>query len=401
MSRTSSTVITTVLVLALSACSDDGKEKPHYDLGWPDVGQQQDGGVTEAGSDAASDAVSEAGDDGPTPDTKPAPDQTVSADAPVGPCNPALDLKPLALDPAYCVVYRFTLAAVPDAINVDNDKLLTYTLDKSVTPFKGTVELQMINATTGKPGAASAYLSFTAATTDPASKVFATKFLPLSAAGFTAVSYTDSTFKGELVWGDKGIKTPKIVAKSGAYDAVFLDNKTILLNGSGIGTLAGQGVYVVQDGVAPWLLIKDLGVASGHMALGQTVLFAGGAFGTTYENQIYGFTLTEIKAAVTAKTTLSATADGDLVYKAGFIPDATALGDSLLAGDMDATYAFKTVERIPVSVVGSKVTPAAAKTVITPAGGGNVAQLAGSQGKRLGLLLSGTGKTEVVVVEEK
>jgi hypothetical protein len=389
MSRITTTFCTTLLALSLSACSDDGGEKTRYDFGWPDAGPQQEGGLTEAGGD------------GPAPDSKLTPDQTITPDAPVSPCNPALNLKPLTLDPAYCVVYRFTLAAAPDAINVDGDKLLTYTLDKSATPFVGAIQLRMINAATGQPGAASAYLGFTAATTDPASKVFASTFLPLSASGFAAVSYTDSSYKGELVWGDKGIKTPKVVAKAGAYDAVFLDNKTILLNASGMGTLAGQGVYVVQDGVAPWLLIKDLGVASGHMALGQSVLFAGGAFGTTFENKIYGFSLTEIKAAVTAKTTLSASTNGDLVYKASYIPDAAALGDSLLAGDKDATYAFKTVERIPVSVVGNKVTPAAATTVITPGGGGNVAQLAGSLGQRLGLLLSGTGKTEVVVVEEK
>jgi len=373
--------------LLLAACSDDTKVAKKYDFSTPDA--------------AVDGAAAEAGADGPLADTHPTPDQQITPDAPVSPCNPALDLKPLTLAPAYCVVYRFTLAAQPDAINLAGEELLTYALDKSAAPFSGSVQLRLIDTVSGKPGAASPYLSFTASTADAATKVFASNFLPRSAGGFVAASYTDSSFAGEIFWGDKGIKTPKQVDQASNYDAVFLDDTTLLVNGAGIGAAAGQGVYVIQEGKAAWRVITDIGELSGHLGLGQSVLFAGGAFGTSYENKIYAFTLAELKAAIVAKTALSAATAGDLIYTASYIPDAAALGDSLVAGPPDASYGFQSVKRVPVTVSGNNVTAGAATTLVTPAGGGNVSALAGSGSKRLGLLLSGTGKIEIAVVEEK
>ena len=78
---------------------------------------------------------------------------------------------------------------------------------------------------------------------------------------------------------------------------VFLDNQTLLVNGAGAGAAQdGQGVYVCQEGKTPRLLIKDIGVMSGFMALGKKVLFAGGYF--TGGSKIYGFSLAEVQAAI-------------------------------------------------------------------------------------------------------
>ena len=62
---TSTLTVVGLFALSLAACSDDGKEKTHYDFGGPDLGQA-DGAVTEAGGDGP--AVDGPAADGHAPD---------------------------------------------------------------------------------------------------------------------------------------------------------------------------------------------------------------------------------------------------------------------------------------------------------------------------------------------
>ena len=59
-----------------------------------------------------------------------------------------------------------------------------------------------------------------------------------------------------------------------------------------------------------------------------------------------------------------------------------ALGDSLLTGPANKIYAFASINRIAVTVAGSKLTVGTSTVLITPsASGGNVSQMSGGAGK--------------------
>jgi len=315
--------------------------------------------------------------------------------APDGPsaCDPALDLKPLALDGAYCVTRRFDLPAGSGAFALRGDEIYVFGMDG--TPPIGSVQQATIDPVTGKPGAYSAVLSFTPTLSGT---LFPSEYVALSPAAVVAVGYTQSsTFEGELFWGDKGIKTPKLVDKaSGNFDAIFLDDTTLLINGAGVGTAQeGQGVYLHQGGKAARRLIKEMGAMSGFMALGSQVVFAGGYF--TGGSKIYGFTLAKVKAAIAGGTTLTPS-DGQLVLD-GSAGDAVALGDDLVVATMNDSWMFKAVSRIPITVSGNQISAGQPVELVTGSGA-SVSRLAAS-GARLALLLQGSSNSEVVIVEQK
>jgi hypothetical protein len=366
------------LALAIVGCSDD--TVPTRDGTLPDG--------------ARADAVIQ---DAAAPDLAP-PDQAPPDQAPPdggsGPaCNSSLDLKPLALDSAWCVVYRFEHSDSLSAFNFSGSSLYSYLGGGS--SFKGDVEVATIDHSSGKPGGLVPVFSF-----GPLSgTLYASGYLALSPKGYAAVGYTKSgTFEGEIYWGDRGIKTPKRVAGAkGNYDVIFIDDKTLLINGTGVGTAqSGQGVYLYQEGKAARLLIKDMGSYSGFLALGQAVVFAGGYFSSG--NKIYGFSLSEIKAAIGGSKTLSATTDGDLMAAAG-ASDATALGDDLVLATTDSSYKFEALSRIPVTVSGDKLSAGTAGDLVTAGSGSSVSQLAAS-GALLGLYLTGT-KNEMAFIKKK
>ena len=387
-SRKTVLTITTILALALAACSDDDKPGPDATTG------------KDVGADASADkgpAPDQEGVDQMTVDLK-VVDQNASFDK-ATPDMPLLakDLKPFVLDSGYTVLYRFDdpVAAGAAAFNFSGTKL--YLFEFGGSPAAGKVSEAAIDVKTGKPGALSTVISFSPGLTGT---LFASSYVALSPKLLVAAGYTESTsYDGEIFWGDKGIKTPKKIDKAkGNYDAIFLDDKTLLINGTGAGTAqSGQGVYLYEEGKTPRLLIKDMGTFSGYMVLGEKTVYAGGYF--TSANKVYGFSLAEIKDAVAKSATLSSTTDGDLIYT-GNASDAATLGDDLVLVKLDSSWKFQAVAVVPVTVAGDKLMAGTAKEIITGGGTAGVSKLAGA-GKHLGLYIADGSKKELAIIERK
>ncbi len=315
-------------------------------------------------------------------------------DAAAPACSPTLDLAPLTLDPAFCVGLRVTLAAAPTALAFRAGTL--WTLTAGGTPF--TLEIQ--EAPLGVAGGGPATRYFAAAPASTA-KVFGGEYLALTGGGeAAAVGWSEQgTTAGSIYWGARGTAAPEQLQQAtGNYDALFLDDQTLLVNGTGLQAAQdGQGVYVLRKGSAARRLIKDLGEFSGHLGLGTSVLFAGGYFKDG--NKVYAFTLSELQAALASGKVLSATSDGDLVIAAEAI-DATAVEDELVLARMNpTTYAFDGVTRVPVSVTGDAVKAGAPEPLVGAAKGASVVKLASWQGQ-LGLLL-GDAKAELALVRRR
>ncbi len=362
---TSKTALPLSLACLLVACSSD--DKPAVDLGH-DV---------RAADLAVRDAV--APDAGQRDKAAPA-------------CPAGLDLKPYSLDAGYCVLYRVPLATAASAVALSADRV--WTVASAGTPAMGVLEEHGVEASGTKLGAASPFFSFPL----PATKSYLGTYLARSPGGKLAAGYTeDQTFDGALFLGAKGATPLKLEKAQGNYDALFLDEDTLLVNGAGLGAAQeGQGVYLHKAGSAPRRLVKDLGAMSGQLALGASVLFVGGYYSDG--NKLYGLSLAEVKSAIASGKTLSATTDGDLIYAGGSL-DAVALGDDLVVAKMNTTtFAVEAVQRIATTLAGDKLSAGASSTICTPGGATTLEGLA-SDGEVLALLLSG-GK-ELAAIRRK
>jgi hypothetical protein len=297
------------------------------------------------------------------------------------------------------VVHRLEASGPADAMAYSGAKAWIYSLVSGSSGYTGGVLEYDVDGQAQKlVSSPPVFLAFAA----PGSKLYAGEYLARSPGGQLAAGYTaDTTFDGQVLYGDKGIKTPKAVDKAtGNYDVVFLGETDLLINGTGAGAAQeGQGVYLAQEGKAPWLLIKDLGSFSGHLALGPGVLYAGGYFNDG--NKLYAFSLTELQSAISGGTALSATTDGDLIHTGGVL-DAVALDDdSLVVSRADASFAFEAVTQIPVTVSGDTVQAGQAKDLVTAGGAVQPKRLAAA-GAQVALLLDdGAGKLELAVIEAK
>jgi len=394
-------------LLALPGCSDDTEPTPDKGTVQKDGGA--DGPITNkdgGGDGQVTNKDGLAGDKKITGDKKVTGDQTatdqkVAADALV---PPAKDLKPFTLQSSFKVNYRFNDPMAGGSkkgaytFNIAGSDV--YLLDAGGSPFKIAIQVGTLDVKTGKPGTLSPVFSATP-TLPTGESGYAGGYLALSPKKFAAVGYTSSkTFTGEVIWGNKGIKTPKKVAKAkGNYDVIFLDDKTMLVNGTGLGAAqSGQGVYLYEEGKTPRLLIKDMGTASGVMALGKTTVFAGGFFGKTFKNNLYGFSLAEVKTAISGGKTLSASTDGDLIYT-GPVLDAATVEDDLAIITVDSSWKFKAVDLIDNTVAGNTVTKNRTITLVSGGSGSEVSKLAGNGTKKLGLYIKGKTSSEIAIIE--
>ncbi|MBK8481900.1 MAG: hypothetical protein IPL40_12085 [Proteobacteria bacterium] len=167
--------------------------------------------------------------------------------------------------------------------------------------------------------------------------VFFGSYLALSARGSLAAGYT-------LGGGDGGVwllvaaaPTLKLVAAAGNFDAAWLDDETLLVNGLGLAEVGGeQAVYVWREGkAAP--LITELGSASSFLAVGRSVAYVGGAFGSfpNLINRVFAFERAALLEAVKAQRQLVASSAGRVVYE-GDLGDLSVLGDELFL--IDSAY---------------------------------------------------------------
>jgi hypothetical protein len=315
-------------------------------------------------------------------------------------CNTGLSLSPLSLGSDYCVTRRVKLSDTYAAFALRGDTVWTFSGYGTTTvgELKGEVQRWPIDPKTGALGSSTVVFSFSEVA---AVKIFPSEYLAAApgSAGPFAVGFTlDKTFEGAIYRGSAGSAPQKIGGAQGNFDAAFLDDKTLLVNGFGAESAQlGQGVYLVEAGKPARRLIKDLGTMSGYLALGTHVLLAGGYFADG--SKLYGLSLAELKTAIDGGKELSASADGDLVYSGNAL-DAAALGDDLVIVRVDASFAFDGVSVVPVTSSGDKVTSQAPKEIVTKGTGATVDRLAGD-GAQLGLLLTASGQTELAVVRRK
>lgn len=357
-----------------------------------------DSSAPPAAAAATADAARDAPSDNSMADSLPSDASPVDQAAPdAAGCADELDLSPFTLDPGYCVVRRFAVDGLPHCFNLAADELWTFH-PSTADPKDWPVKRQRYDAASGTLGAAETVFSFTPQIDAPADKAFGSEFLALSAGGQVAAGYTvNKTFAGEVLWGS-GPTAKTVEQATGNFDAIFFDEQTLLIDGSGAGAAQeGQGVYIVADGEQPRRLIDGLGDLSGHLALGDSVLFAGGFFGT--ETRIYAFTRAEVAAAISAGETLTAAEHGDLVYT-GSLLDAAALHDALVVARMTADLQLEAIGAIAVTVAGDAVTPGGSHHIATPGGALAFGRLA-TWDRWLALLLRRGTTTEIAVLRAR
>ena len=360
----------------LGACSDDDAMPSDGggDLVQGDLLQGHDGG-SDGGLDGH---LADAGVDHMVADSGPRA------------CSQALDLVPLTLASTYCVGARVTTPAGTSAFAFGPEDLVTFESGAAARSFG--VRRRALNLDGTTLGSSTDVFSFTVAGTQD---LFSGHYLAMApTGGIVAVGYTLKDQSGGIELGAAG-SAPTEIAGTGNYDAIYLDADTLLVNGQGLGAVdKGHAVYAYKAGAAR-ALITDAGSFSGFIAVGAHVLFAGGY---TTKNEIWAFSLAEVKAAIAGGTTLSAKTDGDLVY-AGPITDAATLGDDLVFVD-DDFVTFNAVRRVAITVTGDSVSAGATTDIVTPGTSGAKVTGLSAQGLWLGLRFttSATGGVDTLAL---
>ncbi len=335
-------LLLTSFLASLLACTDEAP-------------QALDGGGGAVDQQATQDLPAEV--DGPVLGEDLGASDTTPLSAPT--CDPALDLAPLELAPTYCVVRRLTLAGRTESFTLRG--LSAFTLEALDEATTWRVLQWPLDQTPGQNPTPSTFFSFAPQWPADATKLFPGRDLSLSPGGQIAGGFTSDLIDGAIFWGDQGSQ-PQQVGAMGNYNVAFLDESTLLINGLGVGEANDyQGVYVVQQGHAPRKLIDQIGTLSGHLAVGDHALFAGGYLNDT--NEVYGFSLGKITAAINSGATLTP-ADGTLTY-VGNLLDLAAVGDDLVVAEADAYQDFTSLARILVSVSGDTVAPSDAEIIIS------------------------------------
>lgn len=318
-------------------------------------------------------------------------------------CRTELDLRPLELSERLCVVANLgELPPQTAAFAVTTSQLWLYGPGDADAGFSvTTLDMDLGQGTVSDKGIEA--LGFSVQL-DEGVSAFPGGFLAVAADRTPAVGYTrDSDFGGSvLVAADP---SPRDLDSPGNYDAVWLDDDTLLVNGQGLGGGAPQqGLYAWQrQGDARQMLIGNLGTASSFVARGDSVVFVGESAWPT--NKLYAFTTAELQQALAEGRTLDAKADGDLVYE-GQIIDATAMADSLVvletSFDEAFTALFGAVRRIGVSVQGASISATEDEELIMPGTGGSRPSAMAASGGLLALRLEqDDGDTPLVIVKAK
>ncbi|MBW2735491.1 MAG: hypothetical protein JRH20_24160, partial [Deltaproteobacteria bacterium] len=187
------------------------------------------------------------------------------------------------------------------------------------------------------------------------------------------------------------------VTASGNFDAAFLDQDLLLVNGLGLGTAEGAGVYGLKADGSVVEVINELGSASGFLARGETILYAGYYDLDAGTNKLYAFTLTEVRAALDAGVALNASA-GDLAYEGDAVDVAASRNDLIV---IDASFTeFRAVRSVSATVSGESVTmqpPAALVTAEAMADASTPTGLS-ADGALIALRLGSGDDTEIALI---
>lgn len=289
----------------------------------------------------------------------------VDADPQAIACRAHHGLGALQLHEEFCLVDRFSVAPT-SAMTVAQQ--LLWSFDVVTDEGDDNTPALMVEAHALDNNSPVESLRIAALDNEP-ELVFPGGYVAVSPGGAIAVGFSRPDFSGAIA-GLEADGRPLRIEAPGNFDAAWLDDQTLLVNGAGLGSEhAGQGLYVWREGQAQ-LLVGDLGSFSGYLAVGSSVVHAGGAFGSFPEltNRVFAFTIDELRAAIREGAVLSAAIDGDLVWE-GDVSDMAAFDDDLLLidsrFDFDAgRVAFAAVRSIPAAVSGGRVDIGAAQALI-------------------------------------
>jgi len=306
-------------------------------------------------------------------------------------CRTDIDIAPLQLAKNFCVVATMAAPAA-SAMAFDSKQLLTFSLAeaKADNSRQLLVESRELELETGAVGDPVPYLETPAPRTDD-TPIYAGQYLALARDGSVAVGYTlgDETRSGAIQYGQPQQQVERMDAK-GNYDAIWLDEDTLLVNGLGLGdTETGAAVYAysVSSGQSR-AVITGLGSDSGFMASGETVVLAGAFDQKASVNRVYAFTEDEVQRAIEQDRQLDAS-DGDLAYE-GDLADATAIGNQLVVLDQGydtETFApiFHGLRRVPLTVDGDNVSVGESREIVAPGKGPDRPVALSASGWLLGL----------------
>lgn len=275
-------------------------------------------------------------------------------------CLAAQNLDPLSMPDGFCLVARLPLASAVATVNF-NEKFL-YTYEVSQLPFIGSVNRSRVDWSHQRVLDETRLLNLFANTT---ATIFPGQYLAVLGRAVAAGYTEDQTFAGNIYFTSDGGQTVKQVQSAkGNFDAVFIDEQTLLINGLGAeGAQEGQGVYMVRPGQAAWRVIKNIGEYSGNLVLTSKLLIAGGF--AQNKNSLYAFSLTKLMEAINKHQPLNGKNAATVMYS-GPILDATAFEDTLLVATMDeTTYQWTGLSMIEATLSGNEVSAKSPRAILS------------------------------------
>lgn len=173
--------------------------------------------------------------------------------------------------------------------------------------------------------------------------------------GYTLADFSGGVFRVRTADGGE-----ERLAAEGNFDAAWLDDATLLINGLGLGTDGGQGLYAAVFGVgAPTLLrvATGLGSASGSVAVGSDYVLVGGLFGTFPDTaaEAYALPRAEVERVIAGERGEIVVATGDGTPDEGFEACAgcgtstfALVHDHFVFVRRDASFTIEAIEARPV-----------------------------------------------------
>lgn len=330
-------------------------------------------------------------------------DDDVTTDTPLIACQSDLSVGGAGtLDEGYCAITTLDLPAGPAAaLALTADRALVL---RQLSPADGKTrllleELRLELGESPAKGTAQelARLDVAISKDDP---IFVGGYLARSPGGSLALGYTRSSdFSGAvlLVAPPAG---PDEIEGPANYDAVWLDDDTLLVQGKGLDAAKnGVGLYVWRRGEGARQLAAGLGDASSYLASGPDVVYVGQS--AWPKNIIHAFSRAELVRAIDEGALLELSAS-DIVYD-GPASDITVMGNDLIV--LDVTYdeafnaVFNGVHRIAVRVEGDAVASSETAQVLEPTDRAVAPSHVVSHGDWLGIVTPGSeggGRVSIV-----
>ncbi|MCC6748021.1 MAG: hypothetical protein IT371_10210 [Deltaproteobacteria bacterium] len=313
-------------------------------------------------------------------------------------------LPPLRLGPGYCVDTRVKLAGPVEALGLRAPYLFT------LTKLPMTLALDRTRLLAG--GALGAKDPIWATALSPQFTYRASPFLDVSGLETAALAYgTVQDPEGvQLDLASKATGSTQLFGRTApdAFDAVWIADKTLLVLAKGVDTAKqGAAVYAVTHDPAAWLtsytarrLITGLSQTHGSLAVGTDWVAVSELQPTTKQQRFWGFTLAEVKSALSQGKELALTADGDVILNEA-TSDAEGIGAQLAVTLTGSASSFAGVRTVDLRVIGDRIGVSVAMTsVVEPGGTATVKQLT-SDGGKLGLYVVNGATHELAILRRK